>query len=402
MFMLRKTLCSLCLLLCTAVIFAHSLAEAEAAARDAADRMDALLNGRTGGTGTNQASAPAQDPSAEKRNTPQAAEPVQSAKGGTEPAWVNDPYRAYNRDRYIAAVGFADNRADAEKKALAALTAVFGQSIQSDFFTVSMYSEAVSKGVITVSENTRIQDTVIAAASLDTLIGAEIGNVWDSGKGIIYAAACMDREKTVAIYTELININLKNIEKLTIMNAVEKNSFHGYARYKLAALIAGLNTKYLNVISQAGNAATVATFNLVNADYYNLEALNIYKNITVLVDVTGDHSNRIRDTFAKALSGEGLRTQGNGSPYKLEVKINMNEDTSFPDNRSKFCRYTVSANLLEYATGAVLIPFTFTDRVGANTYARAESVAINEMEKNIQGKYPAALKAYFENLLPQN
>jgi hypothetical protein len=310
---------------------------------------------------------------------------------------VSDPYRAYSRERYIAAVGFAANRAEAEKKSLAALTAVFGQSIQSDFSTVTIYSEAISKGIVTVSENTSVRNTIATAAALDILIGAEIANVWDDGRGMVYALAHVEKEKTAAAYTEMIRMNLANIEKLTAMNAAEKNTFDGYARYKLAALISGLNTRYANVAAQAGGSPSA--LNLTNTDSLNLETANIVKNISVAVNVAGDSGSRVRDAFAKALSGEGLRTQGGNTPYTLDVNVSLSEAV-FPNNTNKFCRFTVSANLIEKVSGSVLLPFSISDRAGHSTYEGAETAAIAAIEKTVIEKYPGTFREYLAALLP--
>ena len=316
---------ALVLLLLPFTLYAQSPGGVDAASKDAVRRLEDALSGKTG-------SAPA-------------AAPAQVSRGGPEPAWTIDPYTVYSRDRYLAAVGFAANRAEAERKALAALTALFGQSVRSEFSELTRYSEAVSKGIINVSQSTQIQDQVVTAASLDTLIGAETGNVWDDGRGTVYAAAYMDRGKTVAVYSALIQANQQNIAELTNMSPAEKNTLDGYARYSLAALMAGINSQYAKVLSQAGGPDTVASLNLKSADSYSLEAATIVKNTTVQVMVEGDRGNRIRDAFAKVLGGEGLRTRGANPPYALEVNVDMSE-VSFPGNAMKYCRYTVSANLV--------------------------------------------------------
>jgi hypothetical protein len=305
----------------------------------------------------------------------------------------------YPRDRYLAAIGFAANRAEAEKKALAALTAIFGQSIQADFSAVTAYSEAVSKGIVASSETTNIRDRVSTSTSLDTLIGAEIGNVWDDARGTVYSLSYLDKERAVAVYGNMLLTNLKNVEKLTAMTAAEKNTLDGYARYKLAALISGINAKHAVVLAQCGGPTT-ASLNLPSADALNLEAADIIKNVTVIVNVKGDSGSRIRDAFTKVLSAEGLRTRGGSPPYTLEVTVDLSEAV-FPNNANKFCRFTVSAELIENSTGSALLPFSFTDRTGHATYEGAAAAAILQAEKLIGEKYPAVFKEYLAGLLPQ-
>ncbi|MDR1838922.1 MAG: LPP20 family lipoprotein [Treponema sp.] len=364
-------------------IHAQPLDKAQTAADDATRRLEeALAGGSAAGTSRNTA-------------------PVQATRGGTRPNWVNNPYAAYPRDHYLAAVGTGADRNEAEKRAFAALVAFFGQSVRADFTVAAAYSEAVYNGIITVSENTQVRDTVVTAASLDTLIGAEIGNVWDDGRGTIYALAHIDRERTVAVYTAIILMNQRNIDNLLSMSAAEKNTFDGYARYKLAALIAGMNAEYAGIVSLAGNSnvSTNLTNNLSNAEVLFLEASNIIKNISVGFNVRGDSNNRVRDAFAKVLSGEGLRTQGSNTPYVLDVNISMSEIT-YPGNSFIFCRYTISANLIERRTGSVLFPFSVSDREGHSTYEAAQTRALVTMERTIAEGYPVLFREYLAALLP--
>jgi len=367
------------LLFCTTAVFAQSLSNAQAAADDAVRRLEEALGGAAAGTG--------------QRTTP-----VQSGRGGTRPSWISNPYSAYPRDRYLAAIGTAANRADAEKRAFAAIVAIFGQSIRTDYAVVTTYSEAITNNTIRFSENTNVRDVIVTAASLDTLVGAEIGNVWDDGRGTVYALAYIERAKAAAVYTEIIRMNQRNIDNLLAMSASEKNSFNGYARYKLASLIAGLNADYAVIVSLAGGST--ASLITTDAGSLILEASNIIKNISVGFNIRGDRNNRVRDAFARVLGEEGLRTQGSNTPYILEVNIDMSE-TTFPGNNYIYCRYTISANLIERATGSSLLPFNVSDREGHTTYEAAQNRAFISIERIIAERYPVLFREYIAALMPQ-
>jgi hypothetical protein len=319
---------------------------------------------------------------------------------GAQPEWVNDPYAAYPRDRYMAAVGVGSNRVQAEQRALAALAGFFGQSIRSDYSAVTAYTEALSRGIITVAKTTGIRDDVAATISMDTLVGAENGPIWNDGWGTFYAAAYMEREKAAAAYLEMIRDNLRNINALTSMTAAEKNTFDGHARYNLAAVIAGINSSYAKVINLLTGEGPPPSLNLKTPGDYTLEAQNIIKNITVSVNVTGDKTNRVRDAFAKVISDQGLRTRGNNPPYTLDVSVDMSEAV-FPGSMVKYCRIVLSANLVEKTTRAVLVPFSLNDRVGHSTYSEAQARVLLTVEKEIAEKYPAALERYLADLLPR-
>jgi len=397
------------LLLITAFVFAgcasqpessgsspQDAAQAQANAQDALRRMDDALAGKPSAPAASAPKAPAA--SAPAPSAPASA-PAQVTSGGKEPAWVTDPYAAYSRDKYVAVVGFAANRGEAEKKAFGNLAAYFGQSVDADFSAVEMYSEAASKGIVVSSSSTvNVRDAVSLKASLDNLIGAQIGNIWDNAKGIVYTVAYIEKEKAVAAYSDIIAANNKNISTLTTMTPAQKNTFDGYSRYKLASAIARINTKYASIVYQCGGPSADA-LKVQSVDSLNIEASNILKAITVLINVKGDQNNRIRDAFAKALSAEGLRTQGSG-PYTLRVTLSM-EEAVFPGNKNKFCSFTVSAELVENATNSVLVPISFTDRAGHQTYERAQAVALQQSEKIIAEKFPPAFKQYIDSLLPK-
>jgi len=385
------------LLLATGTVCAQSAGSADALARDALRRLDEAMSGKPSAAPQSPASS-----SQTKVGAPALQGPTQSqatsTRGGQEPRWVMDPYAAYPRDSYIAAVGFAPARAEAERKALAAMTAIFGQSVTAEFSdetTESTYSDAVKKGIITSS---RTRDAVSTSASLDTLIGAEIGSVWDDAKGTVYAIAYLDKAKAISVYGNIVQGNLKNIERLTTMTAVQKNTLDGYARYRLAALIAGINAKDATVLEQCGGP-TAAALNLPSADAIKIEASNIIRNIPVVVNVKGDGTNRIRDAFTKVLSAEGLRTRGSSPLYRLDVDVDLSEVTL--NSTNKFCRITVSAELIEISSDSVLLPFNFADRAGHISYPEAQSRAILQAEKIIGEKYPAAFKEYLDGLLPK-
>ena len=382
-------ICVLGIFMLPNLVSAQTQIDIDGAVREAVGRLENTLSGtlNTGTSDSFQIDIP----------------PARVTRGGRQPNWVDDPYLVYNRNNFIAAIGSGSNRNEAEARAFAALASFFGQSIRSEFTMTENYSEAVNRGVVSVSQNTRINNEITMAASMDKLIGAEIGNIWDSGRGTVFAAAFMNKPRTISIYSDMIIINNRSIELLTTMNLSEKNTFDGYARFRLAAQIAGINENYAAVISQAGglSAGSVSALNMRRADSLNLEAANIIRNITINIHVINDHANRIQDAFAKALVSEGLRTRGNNPQYTLEVSLSLSEVT-FPGNNYIHCRIEVSANLIKNSTGASLLSFNLNERTFHNTYANAQNAALILAERIIAQKYPDLLREYLSSLIPIN
>ena len=362
--------------------------EANSMAKDAVQRLEAALNGVGNAASRNR-----------RAEVSVSAAPAEETRGGKQPSWVNDPYSVYRRDLFIAAVGSGANRSEAANKALGELIAIFGRSVRSEYTVNTNYTEAVKRGIVKVSESTSVQEKIATAASMYNLIGAETGNVWDSGRGTVYAAAYLDIERTIDVYSGMIIINNQNINMLTAMSSAEKNTFDGYARYKLASQIAGINSNYAAVVKQAGGST--AHLNLKTPESLNLEASNIIRNITINVRVTNDRANRIQDAFVKALGSEGLRTRGNAPLYSLEVNLKTSEPVYPGDEYNyKWFRIEASANLIENSSGQSLFVFPLNERAGHNSPENASNAAYSAVEKTIAEKYAAALREYLASLIP--
>jgi hypothetical protein len=316
------------------------------------------------------------------------------------PGWTRNPYTVYDQNIHFAATGHGASRREAERAAFAALTASFGQSIQADFNAMSTYAEAVSKGVVQVSGNTQMQEAVKTSTALDSLIGAEIGDVWDGGVGIVYAVAVMDKAKTAILYADLIRSNQQTITNLITLSNAEKNSLDGYARYQLAAVIADVNRPYANILSLTGNNSGIDPPSLKKGDDYRLEAVNITKAIPIAVVVSNDRSDRIRSAFASVLGTIGFRSGGANSRYVLKVTVTLTEAV-YADTTRKHAQYELDANLTDTTDGAVLLPFNINGRATHSALPQAENAAIAEAEKKIKDTYGKRVSAYLAALLPK-
>jgi hypothetical protein len=220
-----------------------------------------------------------------------------AGKKNSEPDWVSDPYKVYNRVVYMAAVGYGTSRDAAEKTALTNLTSVFGQSISSESRTGYNYSQAVEASKSVWAEKSDLEQAVTTSVAMDTLIGAEIKDVWKGPDNTWYASAIMDKAKTNLIYSELIQQNLETIEKLTRLNAANKQSFEGFLNYYQAANLADANLVFANVRNVI-SPGSMAGENLKTGNDYRVEAAQIAQNVPVLITVENDVQNRIKGAFS--------------------------------------------------------------------------------------------------------
>jgi len=373
-----------------------SPADAQAAARGALGRLDEQV----GGPPKDAPSAPSQQKPSSGQNASSSSTQQQTTVNNskTKPKWVDSVDSVFNRSQYVAASGNATNRDMAEKNALANLTAIFGQSIKADQTITNTYQEATKNGVTTGwTDNIAMQNTIKTSSSMDTLVGAEIKEVWFDSKSTYYAVAVMEKARTAQLYNEMIKANQNVIDNLINMNQTTKNSMEGYSRYQFAAIVADINITYGNLLQVIGSPLPSG---LIKGDNYRLEAQNITKTIPVGITVKNDKSGRIQGAFAKAFSDIGFRSGGTNSRYNLNVDITITP-VEYPNNVNKFARIELGANFIDTSDKSVLFPYNFDSREGHATLSEAENRAYMTAERRIASEYKNLLLDYMSNLLPK-
>ena len=331
-----------------------------------------------------------------------ASAPVATARknpaAAKEPAWVMSPREAFPEAQYVAASASGSSKEAAERSALGALVAIFGQSVKGDTTVSYRYSEALKSGAIVMSEDQAIDSAVQTSYDLDTVVGAEIKETWFDGKSTTWAVAVMDKGKGTILYADLIEKNEAAIAKLVDIPADEKNTLDAYARLDLAATIAETNGRFLNVLSVLSPAAAAAKRgSMRSAEDLKVECVKLAQTIPVSVSVAGDSEGRIQAAFSGVLSQSGFKTGGKNSRYELAVKISMSPVT-LGDNPNKFVRYVVDASLTDTKTGNVLLPYSTSGREGHTTVPEAENRAIRAAEKKIKDDYLAKFGDFLAQL----
>ena len=357
--------------------------EAEQAAMAALAAMDG------GGT-----TAPMADP---PRGTAVSAQ--NPAGPRSRPLWVDTPDMVFGRPRYVSAVGYGSDRNLAERDALAKLTGVFGQSIQADLQVISSYSEAVRGGAIQVAENSSVQNAITTSAEMDSLVGAEIAEVWFDNVSVHYAVAVMETEKTSVLYADLIRSNDRIIADLTNMTAQQRNSLDGYSRLLLAATIADANRVYANVLTVVGDTRGINPAEMKRGDDFRIEAAEVVRNIPIGVNVTGDRGNRVQSAFSRAISDAGFRSGGSNSRYMLNVSYTMTP-VDLPNQTNVFIRYQINGSLADTAAGnSVLFTYDANGREGHLSTAEAEERALRSAERKVADEFGTVLTSYLASLM---
>ena len=320
-----------------------------------------------------------------------------------QPDWVRDPYRKYDRQANVAAVGSGTDRQTAEKNALGNLIAFFGQTIQVDERVSVIYQEAVQSGITARwSETTTINSNIITSAGMENLVAAEIGEVWFDGNRTYYALAVINKRNAIQVYSQMLGANQRMINNLINIPPDQKLTLEGIARYNFAATIADINVSYANLLSLLGDPTYLQR--TVRGDEYRLEAQNIIRAIPINIIVNNDRENRIQSAFAKVFTGLGFRTGTNNervnAHYTLRVNVTLSSN-NFPGDQNRYALMELNANLTDTRTAEVLLPFNFTSREGHPTLSSAENRVFLSAEQRIEIEYREVLTMYIESLLPK-
>ncbi len=311
-----------------------------------------------------------------------------------KPVWVDNPREVYSDARYVAAVGYGPDRESAEKSALGALVAVFGQNVSGETVVTSQYTEAVREGRVLVTEDSAVQQAVTSSWEQDTIVGAEIKDTWFDGNRTTYAVAVMDKSRAMVLYAELIEANESSIQSLTAIPAAERNTFDAYARFDLAATIAEANAGFVNVLSVVSpGAAAARRSGLTMAEDMRLECRKIAEKIPITVQVENDREDRIRSAFSSVISGAGFKIAESGSRYTLQAVLRLSE-TELPKNPNKFARYQVESRLTDAQNATSVLPWTISGREGHATLPEAEHRAVRAAEKKIQTEFGAVFSDF--------
>ena len=315
--------------------------------------------------------------------------PAAPVPAGDQPEWVRNlsGYRS-SRPTHVVAVGHGSSRQAAETDAIRQLVVTFGVDVQVDQRIVESY-RGVEGGRGT--HHAAIDSEIALAAGMN-LIGAEIGDAWLDGRGGHYALAVLNRARAVQIYSEMIRANREIIEGLTGMAPAQRNTFDGFARYSLAAVIADMTVSYGEVLAVIGAPQQ----GLRRGDDFRRTAQEISAAIPVAITVSDDRANRVQGAFARAFSDLGFRTGGANPRYLLNVNLVV-----LPvelSGQNVFARMELSAELIDTGTGAVLLPFNFNLREGHRTQSEAEARLFLTAEQRITREFGNVLSDYLSAL----
>jgi len=300
----------------------------------------------------------------------------------------------FQSNAYLTAAGQGNSRQAAEMAAFRSLVTIFGVDIQTDTRMSEWYRSA---GGVS-AQGLDFGSEIVMGAGMDNLIGAEVGEVWDNGRGTHYALVVMNRARATRIYADLIGANQALIANLTTFpTPADRYTIGGFSRYQFASVVADMNTGYAAVLSTLG--APQYAQGLRTGDDFRLEMQRIANAIPIGINVSADRAGRLQGAFASAFTEFGFRTGGANQRYVLQVNVVL-QPTEHA-GRNVFARMELSANLVDTHTGAVLLPYTFNVREGHTVLSEAENRTFIVAERRINDEYRTLLANHLAQLIPR-
>lgn len=112
--------------------------------------------------------------------------------GSTQPDWLDKPAEQYPQQRYLSAVGEADDRNNADSRALANLAKIFEVAIRDRSLDFSQAKVSSDQSERTVS-NTQETSRYVTTEARQVLEGAQLVESWQAEEGKAYALAVLEK-----------------------------------------------------------------------------------------------------------------------------------------------------------------------------------------------------------------
>ena len=314
------------------------------------------------------------------------------------PDWVlSGTSSAYPKSAYLTGIGESKDKKSAELDAIEELVSVFGQKVTSASLASRRMVQAQSKGVVASSDVASLDQGILREVNQNDIIAIEIPEFFESQKdGKWYALAVMSREKGTQIYSNMIEKNETEIQKLLNQVKSDKDPYtlQNFARLDFAEEVAGLNEGYLKRLTiinpSAGEKfASISTPVQIHKTKYELAV-----KIPVCVSVDSDSDGRIAKAFQEVMSSFGFNTTlGSNERYKISCQNHFTPGES-GDGKTKFCEYAAECALIDTFSGETLVPLSVTGREGSQTAQNAEIRAKQKISSKIKGDFANGFQKY--------
>jgi len=317
--------------------------------------------------------------------------PTFPVRAATAPDWVNGPSKKYPASVYLTGVGYADTRQAAEDRAYAAISKIFAAEINSKTQEWEKYLQTDAKGRTEDSRQINIEQAT-EVSTKKVLENVTIAETWlDESKAVYYVLAVMDRQHAAsALRDRITSLDLKVEELLKQAKQGNKlqtvRALHGAVANLL--LREAYNTE-LRVVNPSGKGSeSGVSLAATNQDLREFLA----KNFKIMVAVTGENSEPIRNAIVEGLNRQGLPVVAAGlTPSDFQPDLLVKgavtlEPVQMPAGgspRTHFVRWAAAFDLTDEASQQVIGSVARQGREGHLTEPEAEARALRSAEQEV-------------------
>ena len=282
------------------------------------------------------------------------------------PDWVDGMPAAFPRERFVVAVGTADDRAAAELRARAGIAAFFESRIAAAARVEETEGHATANGLeLRVASLSARQEVTAATAKL--LEGAEIAEAWTDAEGRSWALAVLDRARaTDALRGRLAEVDAE-VDALAARLGAETARFE---RARLAHRIVSAAARRPPVLADLRlldpAAAQAPPAGVAKARAAAERALG---EVGVAVRVAGEAAGPVGTAATRAIVSTGMRAVSAGAPHDLATIVDVEQAPAATDGAWAVARLTARVRVLQGAGTEAVVTFVETAK---GTSGRAE------------------------------
>ncbi len=305
------------------------------------------------------------------------------------PKWAISPEDYYDKDEYLIGVGEGDTLNNAKSQAFAALSSIFGTTIEQDTH---------SKETLTDESSSSSIEQDIKLASEHNLVNVKIDKTYnDKREKTYYAIAIMHKKKTVVILESMISQNLKDISSYVNQANDEPDLLRKYALINYAISISIENEVYLSQIVHLDiiKANSISTPSALTAQALRSEAALVANKTTFSISMSPEAA-KIAGPIKKVLGNMNMRISSNNPVYQFEDSF----DTKGSEIYGMYTMdYTLIITIKNNQTGEDVKTFTFEGKDLGDDESDATKNAMNSLSKTIANDLESEFNEYLNEIL---
>ncbi len=313
------------------------------------------------------------------------------------PSWILDATKAFPKDEYLAAVGYATDRANSEAMAISNLTKILKQRVESETKVNQTFTNNL------LDQDRTIDATVRTTSLIDAITGIKIKENWVAKDKTMYSLAVLNRNETSNYYKQRIYQNEETINDYLSIVTNNPATFKGIDACLKALELAYENDSYLELIL----VLDYTVYKGINLDYKSSSAIKLLAEIqnnliSIGIFVEGDVGDRVSSAFSTTLKEAGFTTSKlsnntdlGGLPYVVDGKINFEVAKQSDKTNNIVVFFTLDANMKD-EKGKIILPWSYIGKEVQVTEDRARQRALYTIEQYIKKEYLKALQTLSE------